>query len=45
VLFVSLSADAVIRVDLAAASYRVGPASAFRDYQAAAADANALTEI
>jgi hypothetical protein len=32
VLFVSVSADAVIRVDLAAASYRVGPASAFRDY-------------
>jgi hypothetical protein len=45
VLFVSLSADAVIRVDLAAGSYRVGPASAFRDYAVAAADANALTEI
>ena len=45
VLFVSVSADAVIRVDLAAGSYRVGLASAFLDYAVAAADANALTEI
>jgi hypothetical protein len=45
VLFVNLSADAVIRVDLAGGSYRVGPESAFRDYAVAAADANALTEI
>jgi len=44
-LFVSLSADAVLRVDLAAGSYRVGTASALRDYTAAAADGNALTEI
>ena len=45
VLFVSLSANAAIRVDLPAGSYRVGAASAFRDYTAATADANALTEI
>jgi hypothetical protein len=45
VLFVTLSADAVIRVDLAAGRYRVGAASAFRDYAEAAADANALTDI
>jgi len=45
VLYIHLSADAVIRVDLASGSYRVGPASAFRDYTVAAADANALTEI
>jgi len=45
VLYVSVSPDAVIRVNLAAGSYRVGPPSAFRDYAATAADANADTEV
>jgi hypothetical protein len=44
-LFVSIGPDAVIRIDLAGGSYRVGDRSTFPEYTSVAADTNALTEI
>jgi len=44
-LFIGLTGQLVVRIDLAGASYRVGPPARFREYAAVSADANALTEV
>jgi hypothetical protein len=44
-LFVAVAPDAVIRIDLAAGSYRVGAPPAFPEYAAVVADTNTLTNV